>query len=168
MARWRCSPATAIAVRNLETDTIDKPVNQIEWDLATIERGGYRHFMLKEIFEQPESLEQHAARPPARRRGHRAACSGLNMTDEELKPIDRIVITACGTSWHSGLIGEYMLEELARHPGGSGVRLGVPLPQPGGGREDAGHRDLPVGRDGRHAGGDPRGEAARARGRWAW
>jgi glucosamine--fructose-6-phosphate aminotransferase (isomerizing) len=44
-------------IRNLETDFIDKPVNQIEWDLATIERGGFDHFMLKEIFEQPESIE---------------------------------------------------------------------------------------------------------------
>ena len=102
-------------IRNLETDFIDKPVNQIEWDLATIERGGFDHFMLKEIFEQPESLENTL-------RGHllddegSARVHGLNMTDDELKQINRIVITACGTSWHSGLIGEYMLEELARIP----------------------------------------------------
>ena len=102
-------------IRNLETDFIDKPVNQIEWDLATIERGGFDHFMLKEIFEQPESLENTL-------RGHllddegSARVHGLNMTDDELKQINRIVITACGTSWHSALIGEYMLEELARIP----------------------------------------------------
>ena len=58
-------------VRNLETARISKPVNQIDWDLATVERGGYAHFMLKEICEQPESLLQHAARPPAGGRGHR-------------------------------------------------------------------------------------------------
>jgi glucosamine--fructose-6-phosphate aminotransferase (isomerizing) len=102
-------------IRNLETDFIDKPVNQIEWDLATIERDGFDHFMLKEIFEQPESLENTL-------RGHllddegSARVHGLNMSDEELKHINRIVITACGTSWHSALIGEYMLEELARIP----------------------------------------------------
>ena len=102
-------------IRNLEKDFIDKPVNQIEWDLATIERGGFDHFMLKEIFEQPESLENTL-------RGHlldeegSARVHGLNMSDEELKHINRIVITACGTSWHSALIGEYMLEELARIP----------------------------------------------------
>jgi glucosamine--fructose-6-phosphate aminotransferase (isomerizing) len=102
-------------IRNLDTDEIDKPVNQIEWDLETIERGGHDHFMLKEIFEQPESLENTM-------RGHlldeegTARVHGLNMTDDELKAINRIVITACGTSWHSGLIGEYMLEELARIP----------------------------------------------------
>jgi len=102
-------------IRNLETTRIDKPVNQIEWDLTTIERGGYAHFMLKEICEQPESLENTL-------RGHlleeegTARVSGLNLSDDDLKKIERIVITACGTSWHSALIGEYMLEELARIP----------------------------------------------------
>jgi glucosamine--fructose-6-phosphate aminotransferase (isomerizing) len=102
-------------IRNLETAQIDKPINQIEWDLATIERGGYDHFMLKEIFEQPESVENTF-------RGHllddegTARVSGLNLSDDDWTQIDRIIITACGTSWHSGLIGEYLLEELARIP----------------------------------------------------
>jgi len=102
-------------VRDLEVKHIDKPVNQIDWDLATIERGGYEHFMLKEICEQPESLGNTL-------RGHlledegTARVSGLNLTDDELLSVERIIITACGTSWHSGLIGEYMLEELARVP----------------------------------------------------
>jgi glucosamine--fructose-6-phosphate aminotransferase (isomerizing) len=102
-------------VRDLEVKHIDKPVNRIDWDLATIERGGYEHFMLKEICEQPESLANTL-------RGHlledegTARVAGLNMTDDELLSVERIIITACGTSWHSGLIGEYMLEELARVP----------------------------------------------------
>ena len=102
-------------IRNLETARIDKPVNQIEWDLATIERGGYPHFMLKEIFEQPESVCNTL-------RGHlleeegTARVTGLNLSDDDLKKFERIIITACGTSWHSALIGEYMLEELARIP----------------------------------------------------
>jgi len=102
-------------IRNLETANIEKPVNQIEWDLATIERGGYAHFMLKEICEQPESLRNTL-------RGHlledegTARVTGINLSDDELKQIERIIITACGTSWHSGLIGEYMLEEMARIP----------------------------------------------------
>jgi glucosamine--fructose-6-phosphate aminotransferase (isomerizing) len=102
-------------VRNLETTRISKPVNQIEWDLAQVERNGYAHFMLKEICEQPESLCNTL-------RGHlledegTARVSGLNLTDDQLKQVERIVITACGTSWHSALIGEYMLEELARMP----------------------------------------------------
>jgi glutamine---fructose-6-phosphate transaminase (isomerizing) len=102
-------------VRNLETARISKPVNQIDWDLATVERGGYPHFMLKEICEQPESICNTL-------RGHlledegTARVSGLNVTDEELKQFERVIITACGTSWHSGIIGEYMLEEMARLP----------------------------------------------------
>ena len=102
-------------VRNLETARISKPVNQIDWDLAMVERGGYAHFMLKEICEQPESVCNTL-------RGHlledegTARVSGLNLTDDELKLFERVIITACGTSWHSGIIGEYMLEEMARLP----------------------------------------------------
>ncbi|HEX6644374.1 MAG TPA: glutamine--fructose-6-phosphate transaminase (isomerizing) [Gemmatimonadales bacterium] len=102
-------------IRNLETPQIDKPVNQIEWDLATIERGGFAHFMLKEICEQSESVMNTL-------RGHlleeegTSRVTGLNLSDDQLKRIERIVITACGTSWHAGLIGEYMLEEMARIP----------------------------------------------------
>ena len=102
-------------VRNLESTRISKEVNQIDWDLGQVERGGYAHFMHKEICEQAESLRNTL-------RGHlleeegTARVSGLNMSDEELKQIERIIITACGTSWHSGIIGEYMLEEMARIP----------------------------------------------------
>ena len=102
-------------VRNLTETHVDKPVNQIEWDLATIERGGYSHFMLKEIFEQPDSLTNTV-------RGHlleedgSARLRGLNLSDEQLKRFNRVVITACGTSWHAALIGEYLFEELARIP----------------------------------------------------
>jgi len=94
---------------------LTKAVSQIEWDLATVERGGYAHFMLKEICEQPESIRNVL-------RGHlleeegTARLGGLNLTDEELLGINRIVITACGTSWHAALVGEYLLEEIARVP----------------------------------------------------
>jgi glutamine---fructose-6-phosphate transaminase (isomerizing) len=102
-------------VRNLETARISKEVNQIDWDLSQVERGGYPHFMLKEICEQPESLRNTL-------RGHlleeegTARVTGLNLSDEELKQFERVIITACGTSWHAGIIGEYMLEEMARLP----------------------------------------------------
>ncbi len=102
-------------VRTLTARRVDKPVNQIEWDIETIERGGFEHFMLKEIFEQPESIENTM-------RGHlleetgNVRVYGLKLGDDEIKKIKRIIITACGTSWHSGLIGKYMLEELARVP----------------------------------------------------
>ncbi len=102
-------------VRDLTSNHVEKPVSQIEWDLATIERGGYDHFMLKEIFEQPDSLTNtlrgHLLEDEGTSRLH-----GLNLSDEDLLRFERIIVTACGTSWHAGLIGEYIIEELARVP----------------------------------------------------
>jgi glucosamine--fructose-6-phosphate aminotransferase (isomerizing) len=92
-----------------------KTVTRVEWDLATIERGGYAHFMLKEIMEQPESV-RNTLRGRLLEEEGAVHLGGLNLSDEELLQIDRIVITGCGTSWHAGLIGEYMMEELARLP----------------------------------------------------
>jgi glucosamine--fructose-6-phosphate aminotransferase (isomerizing) len=98
-----------------ETAPIEKAVRQIDWDLRSVERGGYAHFMLKEIMEQPESIRNVL-------RGHlledqgTARMGGLNLSSDELLDIDRIVLTACGTSWHAALIGEYLLEELVRVP----------------------------------------------------
>ncbi|MGH7531045.1 MAG: glutamine--fructose-6-phosphate transaminase (isomerizing) [Gemmatimonadales bacterium] len=93
----------------------EKPVTQVEWDLATIERGGFAHFMLKEIMEQPESI-RNTLRGRLLEDEGTVRFGGLNLSDEELLRVQRIVITACGTSWHSALIGEYMMEELARIP----------------------------------------------------
>ncbi|HET9064616.1 MAG TPA: glutamine--fructose-6-phosphate transaminase (isomerizing) [Gemmatimonadales bacterium] len=107
--------ADGYRVRTLKSRRVDKAINQIEWDLETIERGGFEHFMLKEIFEQPESVENTM-------RGHlleetgNVRVYGLKLDDDQAKRIKRIIITACGTSWHSALIGKYMLEELARIP----------------------------------------------------
>ena len=102
-------------VRTLKSRRVDKAINQIEADLETIERGGFEHFMLKEIFEQPESIENTM-------RGHlleetgNVRVYGLKLSDEDALKVKRIIITACGTSWHSGIIGKYMIEELARIP----------------------------------------------------
>jgi len=103
--------------RILDVDAVEKEkaVTHVEWDLGTIERGGYAHFMLKEIMEQPESL-RNTLRGRLLEDEGTARMGGLNLTDEDLLKIDRIVITACGTSWHAALIGEYMMEELARIP----------------------------------------------------
>ncbi|NOT34613.1 MAG: glutamine--fructose-6-phosphate transaminase (isomerizing) [Candidatus Eisenbacteria bacterium] len=96
-------------------ERIDKPVHEVEWDLAQIEKGGYDHFMLKEIFEQPESV-RNSMRGRLQVEEGLARLGGLNMTPEEMREIKRIIILACGTSWHAGLIGEYLLEEHARIP----------------------------------------------------
>jgi len=103
--------------RIIDMDAVEKekPVTHVEWDLGTIERGGYAHFMLKEIMEQPESL-RNTLRGRLLEEEGTARLGGLNLSNEDLLQIDRIVITACGTSWHAALIGEYMMEELARIP----------------------------------------------------
>jgi glucosamine--fructose-6-phosphate aminotransferase (isomerizing) len=95
--------------------TVEKTVSRIDWDLGQIERGGYPHFMLKEIFEQPTTIENTMRGRLLYDEGT-AKLGGLNLTDEQLLQFDNIVITACGTSWHSALIGEQMLEECARIP----------------------------------------------------
>jgi glucosamine--fructose-6-phosphate aminotransferase (isomerizing) len=94
---------------------VTKEINQIAWDLDAIEKGGHEHFMLKEIFEQPESL-RNTMRGRMLEHDGTVKFGGLNLEDDELLAFENIVISACGTSWHSGLIGEYMLEECARIP----------------------------------------------------
>src|SRR6266542_2311596 len=106
---------TAYRILDLAAAEKEKEITQVEWDLATIERGGYAHFMLKEIMEQPESVRDTLRGRLLEEEGT-VRFGGLNISDEELLKVQRIVITACGTSWHSSLIGEYMMEELARIP----------------------------------------------------
>jgi glucosamine--fructose-6-phosphate aminotransferase (isomerizing) len=87
----------------------------IEWDLAAIERGGYDHFMLKEIFEQPQTVEN-TMRGRLILEDGTSKLGGINMSHEQLMNIDQVILTACGTSWHSALIGEMMIEDFARIP----------------------------------------------------
>jgi glutamine---fructose-6-phosphate transaminase (isomerizing) len=100
---------------HLRQGPVQRQVHQVTWDLAAIEKGGFEHFMLKEIFEQPRTLEDVTRGRLLEEEGS-ARLGGITLDDRELLSMERIVITACGTSWHSALIGEYMLEELARIP----------------------------------------------------
>jgi glutamine---fructose-6-phosphate transaminase (isomerizing) len=102
-------------VLDLDAAIREKPVTRIEWDLAQIERGGYPHFMLKEIFEQPTTVENTMRGRLILDEGF-SKLGGLNISKDDLLAIDNIIITACGTSWHSALIGEMMIEELCRIP----------------------------------------------------
>ncbi len=106
---------TDYRIMDLDAGEKETPVTHVEWDLATIERGGYAHFMLKEIMEQPESV-RNTLRGRLLEEEGTVRFGGLNISADELLKVQRIVITACGTSWHSALIGEYMMEELARIP----------------------------------------------------
>ena len=94
---------------------VSKEVHQLEWDLEEIEKGGYEHFMLKEIMEQPESIAN-AMRGRVRPDEGRIKLGGLDAVKDRLVAAERIVICACGTSWHAGLVGEYLIERYARIP----------------------------------------------------
>jgi glucosamine--fructose-6-phosphate aminotransferase (isomerizing) len=96
-------------------ESVSKKIEQVSWNLEMVEKAGFNHFMLKEIFEQPQSL-RNALRGRLIPEEGSARLGGLNLSEKELRKIDRIIITACGTSWHAGLVGEYMLEEHARVP----------------------------------------------------
>ncbi|MFL5613700.1 MAG: glutamine--fructose-6-phosphate transaminase (isomerizing) [Gemmatimonadaceae bacterium] len=102
-------------VLDLNARRVRKGVSRIDWDLDQIEKGGFEHFMLKEIFEQPQTIQNTMRGRLVTDEGF-SKLGGLNLTRQQMLDLDRIIITACGTSWHSGLIGELYIEELARIP----------------------------------------------------
>jgi glucosamine--fructose-6-phosphate aminotransferase (isomerizing) len=102
-------------VQNLGTDTANVQVSKLEFSSEDAERGEFAHFMLKEIFEQPRTVEN-ALRGRVDHEGATAKFGGLNLTSAEARSIERIVIAASGTSWHAALVGEYLIEELAHLP----------------------------------------------------
>ncbi len=100
-------------VFDLDANDVPKNVNRIDWDLDQIEKGGFEHFMLKEIFEQPQTIENTMRGRLVTEEGF-SKLGGLNLSKQELLDLEHIIITACGTSWHSALIGKLMIEDLAR------------------------------------------------------
>jgi len=100
---------------HLREGPVHRQVHRVTWDLEAIEKGGFEHFMLKEIFEQPNSLRD-VMRGRLLEEEGTARLGGVTVSDGDLDGVERIVLTACGTSWHSALIGEYMLEEFTRIP----------------------------------------------------
>ena len=102
-------------VLNLGTDTANVQISKLEFDAEDAQRGRHAHFMLKEIYEQPQTVAN-ALRGRIDAEGATARFGGLNMNTSQLRGIDRIVIAASGTSWHAALVGEYLIEELAQIP----------------------------------------------------
>ncbi len=100
---------------NLNYEKIVKPISKVEWDLESISQNGFETFMLKEIFEQPEAM-LNAMRGRLNQEEGMIKFGGLNLTEAETRDISRIIITACGTSWHAALIGEYLIETFAKIP----------------------------------------------------
>ena len=99
----------------LEGTEVSRSIHQVTWDIEAMEKGGYEHFMLKEIFEQPASLRDVMRGRLLEEEGD-VRLGGIENHEFDLGRIRRIVTMACGTSWHAGLVGEYMLEEHARIP----------------------------------------------------
>jgi glucosamine--fructose-6-phosphate aminotransferase (isomerizing) len=107
--------ADDIKVQTIDKVAVTPEVEEITGDLGIIEKDGFSHFMLKEIFEQPITL-RNTLRGRLDYENGTARLDGLTNYEHKLRNAERIVITACGTSWHSALIGEYLLEEFARVP----------------------------------------------------
>ena len=105
-----------VSIRTIESDEpIDAVIHKLQIDLNSIEKGGYDHFMLKEIFEQPTSI-LNTIRGRLFVSNAQIRMAGLDKISEKLEKANRILIIGCGTSWHAGLVGEYIIEDLARLP----------------------------------------------------
>ncbi len=104
-----------VQLTTLQMETVEPKVHEVTWTLEQIEKGGYDHFMLKEICEQPQTL-QDAYRGRLDLTECTAKLGGLAEYLAELQKVKRIILTGCGTAWHAALIGEYMVEEIAEVP----------------------------------------------------
>jgi glutamine---fructose-6-phosphate transaminase (isomerizing) len=106
------TPAGA-TFHGVDDEIVEPPVTEIDWDEESAEKAGYETFMLKEIYEQPEAVRETIG---DRVRGHQLFLDEVNMTELEIQNLRRIVIVACGTAYHAGVVGRYILEEWARLP----------------------------------------------------
>lgn len=108
---------TADSLRVIHRDQGEVPhdVQVLDMQTSDVDLGGYEHYMLKEIFEQPETL-RNTMRGRLCLDEATAHFGGLNLSPQQLRSVDRFLLTACGTSWHAALVGEYLIEELARIP----------------------------------------------------
>ncbi|MEE2645151.1 MAG: glutamine--fructose-6-phosphate transaminase (isomerizing) [Myxococcota bacterium] len=105
--------AGAVEIFDAAGASVERPLREINWSPAQAEKGGYKHFMLKEIFEQPAAVGDTLS---GRLRSDRPLLEELNLSDERLQKLRRVQICACGTAWHAGLVGRRFLEELLRIP----------------------------------------------------
>jgi glucosamine--fructose-6-phosphate aminotransferase (isomerizing) len=104
-----------LVLKNLGNEKITPFIQKLDLELAKIEKGGFDHFLLKEIFEQPETIFDCLRGRMDAKAGH-IRMAGVDKNIEQLKNANRFIIIACGTSWHAGLIAEYIIEELCRIP----------------------------------------------------
>jgi len=109
---------------------VSRPIREIAWDAVAAQKGGYRHFMLKEIHEQPQTIADTFRGRISLKEGE-VTLEGIGIEAGQLQEIRRIHLVACGTAWHAALVGKFMLEEIARIPAevdyGSEFRYRAPL-----------------------------------------
>jgi glucosamine--fructose-6-phosphate aminotransferase (isomerizing) len=104
-----------LILKNLGNEKVTPFITKLDMELAAIEKGGYNHFMLKEIYEQPSTIKD-CLRGRLNAAAGTITMAGIDDNIEQIKNADRIMIVACGTSWHAGLVAEYIIEELCRIP----------------------------------------------------
>jgi glucosamine--fructose-6-phosphate aminotransferase (isomerizing) len=104
-----------LLIKNIDNSVQTPYIQELDLKLEALEKGGYDHFMLKEIYEQPRSIRD-CLRGRIYPQQGKVQLGGIKEYAEKLKNVDRIIIIACGTSWHAGLVGEYLIEEYARVP----------------------------------------------------
>ena len=104
-----------VAFSDLEGRPIEKKPTRVTWDPVQAEKAGYKHFMLKEIFEQPTAVRDTILGRVSRDTG-RVHLEEMALTDEDFRAIDKVQLIACGTSWHAGLVGKFLIEQLAKVP----------------------------------------------------
>ena len=101
-----------VELRTLANVPVQRQASQVSWEISADGKGSYDHYMLKEIYEQPESVEN-SIRGRLNFKAANAVLSGLNLTPREMAQINRIVVAACGSSFHAGLVGSYYFEDIA-------------------------------------------------------
>jgi len=125
---------TELSVRTLEGVEVTRPPQRVTWDPVQAEKGGYRHFMLKEIHEQPRAARDTLLGRFSVEDGD-LHLDELGPAADGLREASRVVLLACGTSWHAGLVGKFLIEHLAGLPAevdyGSEFRYRTPLIGPG-------------------------------------
>jgi glucosamine--fructose-6-phosphate aminotransferase (isomerizing) len=107
--------ATSLVIRRPDDSVVDRPITRLAWDPVSIERGPYKHFMLKEIHEQPRVLTD-VLRGRIDLEAGTVRLDDVLLDDAGLRGISSIVMTACGTAWHAALVGKFMIEQIARVP----------------------------------------------------
>ncbi|HJB29018.1 MAG TPA: glutamine--fructose-6-phosphate transaminase (isomerizing) [Candidatus Blautia faecavium] len=108
-----CLSTENIRFYNIDGESLHKEPVTIEWDIDAAEKGGYEHFMLKEIYEQPKAVRDTLS---PRLKNHDVVIEELGMSDEEIGEIKKIIIVACGSAYHAGITGKYVIEGMARIP----------------------------------------------------